>query len=357
MSSTEEVPEIRKFGTGWYLALWSAELAVGEIKNLRYFAKDLVVFRGESGEVHMLDAHCQHMGAHLGFGGEVSGDDIICPFHNWQWRGSDGANSSIPYLDRCVKKSIGSWTTHEQDGVIYMWFSRTGKEEPTYLPPRIEEADDPNFYPLYPHGVGKAEVTFTPQWCLENIVDISHLRTIHKWSDVPVLNGSGAYGDMFITDFTGHVPTKNGDVEVRCANWQWGLGLCVSRLWGIHPTAQITAVTPIDHETSVYSLSIWVGRVDDDGDVPKGIAKAVIDNQFVQALTDGGNDRIIWDNQIYIADAPLVGDERKTIGAFRQWCRRFREDNPPALPPASPAPADTPYPEPLVRYQPAATTA
>jgi 3-ketosteroid 9alpha-monooxygenase subunit A len=346
------VEMIRQYGTGWYHALWSAELPVGGVRPLRYFGRDLVAFRGEGGEVHILDAHCRHMGAHLGHGGEVHGDAIVCPFHNWEWRGSDGANCKVPYLDRCVKVSLGTWRTHEQDGIVYLWFSRKGDEEPTYLPPKVAESDDPAYYPLHPHGAHRAEVTFPPQFAFENVADISHLRTVHKWADVPVLNGAGADGDMFFTDFTGHVNTSRGVAEARVENYQWGLGVVYSRLHGLHPTAQISAITPIDHDRSVYSLSIWVGRVDDT-DEPKGRAKAVIDEQCRQALNAGGNDRVIWDNQLYIENAPLVGDERRTIGVFRAWARRFREDNPPRLPKAEPVPVDVPFPPSPVVYRPA----
>lgn len=348
----DQVETIRQYGTGWYHAFWSEELEIGDVMPLKYFGRDLVAFRGESGDVHLLDAHCQHMGAHLGYGGEVYGESIMCPFHNWEWSGVDGANTKIPYLDRCIKKSLGTYRTQEQDGIVYMWFSRKGDEEPAYMPPRVAEAEDPAFYPLYPHGAQRANVTFPPQFAFENVADISHLRTVHKWADVPVLNGGGADGDMFFTDFTGHVPTRKGEVSVRVENYQWGLGVVYSRLHGLHPTAQISAITPIDHETSVYSLSIWVGRLDDT-DEPKGRAKAVIDEQCKQALIAGGNDRIIWDNQVYIENAPLVGDERKTIGAFRAWARRFREDNPPRPPKATPAPADLPFPKAPTTYTPA----
>jgi 3-ketosteroid 9alpha-monooxygenase subunit A len=348
MDANADVPSTRQFGTGWYLALWSGELEVGTVVPLRYFSRDLVAFRGESGTAFILDANCLHMGTHLGYGGEVVGDDLMCPFHNWQWRGSDGANSNIPYLDRCIKKQIRTWRVVEQDGLIYFWFSRTGDEGPTYMPPRVIEAERPDFYPLYPHGALRVEVGFPPQYAFENVADISHLRTVHKWADVPKLNGAGAYGDMFHTDFTGHVPTRAGDVPVRNENWQWGPGIVYSRLHGLHPTGQITAATPIDHETSVYSMSIWVQRVNDDSDVPAGRAKAVIDEQRRQALNAGGNDRIIWDHMAYIDDAPLVGDERKTIGVHRVWYRRFREDTPPPVPAPVEVPEGTPFPQPTI---------
>lgn len=330
---------VRAYGTGWYHAAYSAELAVGAVLPLRYFGHDIVAFRTEEGQAHLLEAHCPHMGAHLGYGGEVRGGNIMCPYHNWEWRGSDGLNAAIPGLDRTIRKSVATWRVHESDGVIYLWFSRTGDEEPTWLPPTLDESRDSSYYPLYPHGVKRATVTFPPQFAFENVADISHLRTVHGWVDVPVLNAAGPEGPMFFTDFTGLVSTRKGPVTTRIENYQWGLGLVYSRLHGLHPTAQISSITPIDHESSVYALSIFAGRVPgDDGDEPTGRARAVIEEQARQALNDDSKDRQIWDHQVYIDNAPLVGDERMTIGAFRRWSRQFREDIASVSPVAPPVP-------------------
>src|SRR5215471_2582860 len=81
---------------GWYLALYADELPVGAVRTLRYCGRDLVTFRGEDGEVALVDAHCAHLGAHLGVGGKVVGNAIRCPFHGWEWH-SSGICSRIPY--------------------------------------------------------------------------------------------------------------------------------------------------------------------------------------------------------------------------------------------------------------------
>ena len=72
------------YARGWHIVLFSQELGVGEVKKLHYFDRDLVAYRGESGKVAILDAHCPHLGANLGSGeGRVKGDHIACPFHGW----------------------------------------------------------------------------------------------------------------------------------------------------------------------------------------------------------------------------------------------------------------------------------
>src|SRR5437660_599117 len=67
MSSRFPMPP---FPSGWFRVATSADVSRGAVKPLRYFGKDLVVSRGEDGKAHVLDAHCPHMGAHLGYGGK-----------------------------------------------------------------------------------------------------------------------------------------------------------------------------------------------------------------------------------------------------------------------------------------------
>jgi phenylpropionate dioxygenase-like ring-hydroxylating dioxygenase large terminal subunit len=97
----EESVEMSRFPfgipLGWYPVAWSFELERGAVAKRRYFARELVVYRGESGEAFVLDAHCPHLGAHLGVGGKVEGDTIRCPFHGWRFSGAGSVE--IPYLE------------------------------------------------------------------------------------------------------------------------------------------------------------------------------------------------------------------------------------------------------------------
>src|SRR5262245_36038191 len=73
------------FPRGWFMVCYSDELPVGETRPLRYFGQHLAAYRGEDGQVRVLDAHCPHMGAHLGVKGVVIGNLIACPFHGWRF--------------------------------------------------------------------------------------------------------------------------------------------------------------------------------------------------------------------------------------------------------------------------------
>ena len=112
--------------TGWFQIGWSADFPAERAVPLRYFGEDLAAYRGEDGDLHVVQAHCPHFGAHLGHGGKVHGDCVTCPYHGWEW-GPDGANVSIPYQDEPNRsKRLRVWPVNEQYGSVYLWHHPEG---------------------------------------------------------------------------------------------------------------------------------------------------------------------------------------------------------------------------------------
>ena len=72
---------------GWYAVATSDELSVGRIVTRRYFEREIVLFRTPGG-VSIIDAHCPHMGAHLGRVGRIDGNVLRCGFHGFRFDGS-----------------------------------------------------------------------------------------------------------------------------------------------------------------------------------------------------------------------------------------------------------------------------
>ena len=103
------------YPSGWFRAVYGEELAPGAVKPLSCFGRELVAFREEGGAARVLDAHCPHLGAHLGYGGRVEGDAIRCPFHGWKWAG-DGRCIEVPYAKRVPPAAaIGTWPVVERN--------------------------------------------------------------------------------------------------------------------------------------------------------------------------------------------------------------------------------------------------
>jgi hypothetical protein len=100
--------------TGWFMVGWSPEFPIGEVRPLHYFGEDLVAYRDEQGELHIMEAHCKHLGAHIGHGGTVVGDCVQCPFHGWRW-GPNGAQNHrliftcTPVDDECSNLFYSIW--------------------------------------------------------------------------------------------------------------------------------------------------------------------------------------------------------------------------------------------------------
>ncbi|MEZ4289722.1 MAG: Rieske 2Fe-2S domain-containing protein [Myxococcota bacterium] len=100
------------FPNGWYAVGWSKDLGVGDVRRIRYFDNEMVLFRGRSGEAHVLDAYCPHLGAHLAEGGRVQGESVRCPFRGWEFDGASGEVSKIPYCARIPTRArVGPGTS------------------------------------------------------------------------------------------------------------------------------------------------------------------------------------------------------------------------------------------------------
>lgn len=136
-----------------------------------------MVFRGRSGDVSILDAYCPHLGANLGVGGIVKGECIECPFHQWRFRGSDGACVEVPYSkDGSVPKNAGvkKWPSCEVNEAIFVFY-HAEDVEPWRLP-AIREIE--TGYLVY-QGRNEFLVNCHCQEIPENGADVAHLNAVH----------------------------------------------------------------------------------------------------------------------------------------------------------------------------------
>lgn len=312
-----------EFPIGWFQIAWAAELGAEDVIPLRYFAKDLVLFRSESGAATVLDGHCGHMGAHLGHGGKVVGETIKCPFHGWQW-GTDGRCAHIPYGDRrTIRASIRSWPVREVGSIIYIWHHPTG-EAPTWEPPTLEEETSGRFYPVYPQAtVFERDVRFWPQLMAENQADAAHIAYVHKWPAVPNVLSSEFDGHRYRTVLAGEMGTTRGVTEEKIDVEDHGLGIVVGRMFGVADMCNLMCTTPIDAERSDARLSVFVERAaGDNGDELSNVAKAIVRAQHREVLTAGRGDRQIFEN-ISRMEHPLTLSSEREVQALRRWAKQF----------------------------------
>ncbi|NLU64178.1 Rieske 2Fe-2S domain-containing protein [Rhodococcus sp. HNM0563] len=312
--------------TGWFQIGWSSDLAAGEVKPMRYFGQELVAYRTGNGRLVVLNAYCEHLGAHLGYGGSVVGDDIACPFHGWQWS-PEGRNTCIPYQKATNRvRKIGTWPTVERDGIMYIWHDVEGGE-PLY--------DVPSVFDMFPgsgssndyHELGEsgrletAELPIHPQYAAENGVDFAHFKYVHRADEVPtVVNREFGEYD-FATELALNFKRRGSDgtiedVKGRTRALLLGVGLGFSHADGVGSICSLSAVTPVDDERSILRFSAWASKEpgEDDTRVAKRQRSAV---GQVKA------DIAIWEHQRYTEPPGLATAEAAGFRDIRKWARRF----------------------------------
>ena len=312
MESTYRYP-FPPYPDGWYLLCESASVAHGDVVPLRYFGRELVLYRTEGGRAVVADAHCPHMGAHLGYGGVVEGEGIRCPFHHWRYD-VDGACVDVPYATdrRPPNVCISSWPVREQSGLIMTWCSESGRA-PSWEPPARAEFGAPGWVGYVTTGW---TIRMHTQELCENIPDMAHFNYVHEV-------GTDLRAEY---EIDGHVYRQRSlmvidDVPIEFTSQEAnGLGL----VW-LHTKTEpeswfLTATTPIDDERVELRLLFLVRDENGTGELsPAG--RAMIDATSANTARDVP----IWEHKVYVERAPLVPDDGP-IRELRKWARQFYPD-------------------------------
>jgi nitrite reductase/ring-hydroxylating ferredoxin subunit len=324
--------------TGWFQVAWSDEIDVGEVHRMTYFDLDLVAWRAQSGTVTVMDAYCEHLGAHLGHGGTVVGEVIQCPFHGWQWN-SEGRNVCIPYEDRPNRgRRIRTYPVVERNSSIYIWHDTEGRE-PYFAVPDIfaDFHDGRSAADYYPQArLFRTRLQIHPQYVLENGVDFAHFKYVHQTPIVPLFTRHDfdtpvSYVDFTIT-FEGDEGQIIDDVNSGVEAINGGLGVAVTKSWGMVDNRTISAITPVDDYTSDIRFMVYIGRVPGD-ESEKAQRKA---QEFAQMVIDQfAADIEIWQHQRYTLRPALATSEYDGFTAFRRWANQFYPENPAQLHPAA----------------------
>ena len=326
---------------GWFQIGWSADFVPGEIRTLRYFDEDLVAFRADDGRLSVLDAYCQHIGAHLG-AGCITDAGVRCPFHGWVWDG-DGRNVSIPYQDQPNRaRRIRSWPVCERNGVVYVWSSSADETPRCDIPDVLADptvspllVGRPFHDPVQKHFPG---LRIHPQLVIENAVDLGHFPEVHGLPTLPevlyhevdewtwhseVGFGSG-WGDRRIAD--------RPDAASLTIHFV-GIGVSYNVLLAGGVAAVVSlGTTCVDETTADLFETVWLQEL--PGDDESSIAKRL---HFAMAPVE--QDLAIWSTQRYLDPAGLATAEVRGFNELRRWTKKFYRDS--VEPSPNPAPITT----------------
>jgi 3-ketosteroid 9alpha-monooxygenase subunit A len=308
-----------RYPDGWFQVAYSDELEAGQVLALKYFGSDLVLFRTEAGEAKLLDAHCPHLGAHLGHGGSVKGDCIECPFHAWQFDGA-GACTHVPYAKKIPPKAkLESWPVTEENGMIMTWFHGQG-DAPSWDVPSLPEFADDEWIPYIKR---RWKVKTHNQEMAENACDSAHFLYLHGTQDFPGTDVETNEHILHMFSKT-KMMTPRGDTAGSIEVHAHGFGFTTTRFQGIVDTLLVSSATTIDEDYVDVRFSFTLKKL------PSDMATSTVGDAFVSEVTRQLEQDIpIWENKKYI-DPPLLCDGDGPIGPYRRWAKQFysHQDSP-----------------------------
>jgi 3-ketosteroid 9alpha-monooxygenase subunit A len=325
-------PPLSMKPTGWFQVAWSDEIKIGDVHNLKYFDREMIAWRAESGALTVMNAYCEHLGAHLGYGGTVKGEVLQCPFHGWQWS-REGRNVCIPYENRPNRgRRITTYPVVERNESVYIWHDTEGRD-PFFEVPDVFASfeDDSSSADYYPQQrLFRQSLEMHPQYVLENGVDFAHFKYVHNTPIVPVFTRHDfddpvSYVDFTIT-FDGADDQKIDNVKSGVEAVNGGLGIAVTKSWGMVDNRTISCVTPVDEFTSDVRFMVYIGRPTRQvRDPTRAEAKA---QEFgAEVIRQFSQDIHIWAHQRYSDPPALTGSEMEGFAAIRKWAMKFYPDS------------------------------
>ena len=302
---------------GWFAVGASADLTVGEVRALSCLGRDLVLFRGDDGSARVFDAHCPHLGAHLGFGGRVCGDGITCPFHGWRF-GADGGLVEVPGLDRTPRAAARAWEVCERNGRIFVWHHAEGTP-PTFGVIGYRHDEDA----WTPWRTTSYQVRVHVQDLTENIIDRSHFSTVHDMAPPEVEQFDVAFAGASMTVAQRLRVTAVSEVgfEVATTSTTCGPGIVAVEVRQ-DPIETLTYITqtPIDDELTEVTLCFSMRRLEDDTATASisELNDQVTNLQFTQDVP-------IWEHKAY-RERPMLTRVDGPVAQYRRWFRQFYSD-------------------------------
>ena len=315
---------------GWYCVGAASDFGRKTVTSRRLGGREIVVFRTEDGRLAALDAHCPHLGAHLGKGGRVEGDTIRCPFHGFSFD-ARGACTKTPNGRPPRNARARSYPVLTLHGIALAYFDPRGID-PRWQP---EDADMDGWPPFRLHAW---TLRGHPQETSENLVDVGHFGVVHGYRKVheraPVeTSGShlfARYGfERPLLRLFGREICARESIDVHV----WGLGY--SRVEVTDLTAGVdlrllVLATPLDADQielriglsvrdfraspRVHAALRWLPRLFTDGVLGRALLH-VYRHELEQ-------DFEIRMHKRYIDPPPLAPGDGP-VGLYRKWVRQF----------------------------------
>ncbi|HKT18401.1 MAG TPA: aromatic ring-hydroxylating dioxygenase subunit alpha [Stellaceae bacterium] len=231
---------LRRF---WQPIYHSADLVIAKPVPLRIMGEAFTLYRGESGQVHLVDARCPHRATQLS-SGWVEGEGLRCFYHGWKFDG-EGQCVEQPAEDSsyCDRIKLASHPVREYLGLVFAFL---GEGAPPDLP----------LFPEFDAFGGVIEVDSYYRECnyfqnVENALDMSHVGFVHR-DNMAAYNGIGR------------------GAQLRSEESVWGIAYTFTRADGRErvqqfgmPNVFYMTALPTDAEVGWQESLFWWVPIDD----------------------------------------------------------------------------------------------
>jgi 3-ketosteroid 9alpha-monooxygenase subunit A len=315
------------YPASWYAVAFSRQLRPGKALPARYFGRDLVVWRGQDGAARVMDAHCPHLGAHLGHG-RVVDNTIRCPFHAWRFDG-EGSCVDVPYAPRIPPNAqLRCWPVREANGLVMVHFHEQG-HAPAFELPTLPQYGAAGWTRAVDRTV---DVRSHVQEMNENVFDQAHFIYIHHYAEMPAVTIEDD-GPVARVTHVGSGTMYGRTFRTETVNTMYGAGLLTVHVRSAVEFMVIVAKTPIDEERVEHRYSVIMKRF--LGPIGRLLRAVVVRQVTADVMTD----RAVWEHKAFLPKPILVKTDGP-IMRFRKWHRQFY----PLLPVVPSTPDDAPRP-------------
>lgn len=298
---------------GWFHVAFESDVQAGEIKPLRYFGRDLVMWRSEAGRLHLQDAYCPHLGGNFGVLGKVVGENIRCPFHHWEFDG-EGQVAAIPYAQQLnTRACVRTYPLQVRYGLVMAWY-HPESVAPDFELLEVPEFDDPTYVtPI----ITEHRISTCLQEMAENTADGAHFMTVHQHPGAAEYDRFDFEGPSIIMESRQKFPSSGGPVEGYLNSTNCGFGWAVVRYKTLIEVCMLTTNAPIDEDTVVQYFHVSYKNPQRDPKIDR--IGAAFNKEVNRQLTD---DIPMWENKIY-QPKPNLCDGDGPIAKFRKWAQQF----------------------------------
>jgi 3-ketosteroid 9alpha-monooxygenase subunit A len=318
-----------RFARGWHCLGLAETFRDGKPHGIEAFGGKLVVWADSQGEIHVLDGYCRHMGGDL-TQGEVKGDEVACPFHDWRW-GGDGRCKQIPYARRVpLRARTQKYPVVIRNGQVLIWHDVEGAEpDLDILPPELPGVLDGD-YTDWAWEVVPIEGSHCRE-LIDNVVDMAHFYYVHFSFPTSFRNVfEGTQATQFM-ESKGR-PDKAGgygspELFLRSEATYYGPAYMINWLDVDYQGFQTEVILinchlPTGPDSFTLQYGITVKK-------PEGIDDATaryISQKYAEMFGEGFlQDVHIWKNKVPVQN-PLLCEEDGPVYQLRRWYEQFYVD-------------------------------